>query len=237
MPEGWPANELASTLVRRFAGSLSNTDFRRISHDRLMEESQRLISSAALSGQPIEERVASRILDNPRDYRRWEDEHAALMRRTATERLPISQRGTLLETSLALIHRKALFEYLRDQQVRGKAREALIGHFFTQRDYAAAVVGEHGRYLRSAASFLCSSYVGRNLMFDTLFEQPLAEYEERYAQYFRGYCDLVVIPANDPRRASLQALLPVMKMDISEWRRALLALTQSQSGVWRRPQF
>jgi len=32
-------------------------------------------------------------------------------------------------------------------------------------------------------------------------------------------------------------LLPVMKVDVSEWRRALLALTQSQSGVWRRPKF
>lgn len=235
MPEGWPANERASTLMRRFAGSLSNTEFRRISHDRLMEESQRLLSAAAFSGQPVEERVAARILDNPRDYRRWEDEHASLMRRIAAERLPTTQRATLLETSLALIHRKALFEYLRDQQIRGAARESLIGHFFTQRDYAAAVVGEHGRYLRSAASYWCSSYVGRNLMFDALFEQPLLEYEERYAQYFRSYCELVILPANDSKRPALQALLPLMKVDISEWRRALLALTQSQSGTWRRP--
>ena len=237
MPERSPANELASILQRRFANSLSSAGFRRISHNRLMEESERLLSSAAFSGQPTEERIASRILDNPRDYRRWEDEHASIMRRIAAERMPSSQRGALLEASLALVHRKALFEYLRDRQIRGASREALIGHFFSQRDYASAVVGEHGRYLRSAASYLCSSYVGRNLMFDTLFEQPLLEYEERYAEYFRAYCELIVLPEHESMRAVQQSLLMTMKIEVTEWRRALLTLSHSQSGTWRRPKF
>lgn len=235
MPDGWSASELASDL-RRFAGSQPNAKFRCISHDRLMAASHRLLSATALGGQPVDEHVASRILGNPHEYRRWEDEHARLMWRIAAERLPRIQRATLLETSVALIHRKALFEYLRDQHIRGDARAALIERFYPQRDYTRAVVGEHGHYIRSAASYLCANYLGRHLMFDTFFDQPLREYEGRYAQYFRAACELAIVSSDDPRRRVLQALLPIMKVHLSEWRRALLARALSQSDIWRRPQ-
>src|SRR4029453_2151867 len=110
-------------------------EFRRVSHDRLMEESQQRLANAMVSGLPSEECVATRILDNGRDYLRWENEHATLMRRIAVERLPTIQTAQLLDISLALIHRKACFEYLRDEQVRGLKRQAIMAHFFTNRDY------------------------------------------------------------------------------------------------------
>src|SRR5678816_4616369 len=120
-----PGSRLASTLLERFGNVASSVDFGRLSHNRLMEESQRRLANAVVSGQPIEERVATRILDNTRDYRRWEDEHAMLMRRIAAERLPGVQKVQLLEISFALVHRKALFEYLRDEQVRGVKRNEI----------------------------------------------------------------------------------------------------------------
>lgn len=230
-----PGSRLAATLLERFGSSASTADFRHLSHDRLMEESQLRLANAVACGQPIEERVATRILDNPRDYHRWENEHATLMRRIAAERLPNVQKAQLLTTSLALIHRKALFEYLRDEQVRGARREAVMAHFLAHRDYASAVVAEHGRYLHSAASYLCSSHVGSHVMFDTLFETPLGEYEDLYASYFRTYCD-VVLGGKDT--ALVRTMVPVLlelKAQISEWRQALIALTHSQSGIWRRP--
>ena len=230
-----PVSRLASTLVERFGNGAVSCDFRRLSHNRLMEESQRRLANAALTGPPSEERVATRIFDDTHSYRRWEDEHATLMRRIAAERLPSVQKDQLLNIALSLIHRKALFEYLRDEQVRGIRREQIMAHFFAHRDYTSAVVSEHGRYVRSAASYLCSSHVGSHVMFDALFEDPLAEYEELYASYFRTYCGTTLASTDN---AVAQSMLPVvveLKAQVGEWRKALVALTHSQSGVWRRP--
>jgi hypothetical protein len=229
-----PASRLASSLLERFGNVTSTAEFRRLTHERLMEESQRRLANAVLSGSPAEERVATRILDSTRDYHRWEDEHATLMRRIAAERLPVVQKAELLNISLSLIHRKALFEYLRDEQVRGSRRQAIMAHFLSRRDYEGAIVAEHGRYLRSAASYLCSSHVGSKVMFDTLFEAPLAEYEELYATCFRTYCHRLLTTDS----ALAQSMLPVLvdlKTQVGEWHKALIALTQSQSGIWRRP--
>jgi hypothetical protein len=230
-----PASRLASTLLERFGNSASTVEFGRLSHDRLMEESQRGLANAVLSGSPNDERVATRILDSARDYSRWEAEHATLMRRIAAERLPGVQKAELLNISLSLIHRKALFEYLRDEQVRGSRRNDIMAHFLSHRDYMGAIVSEHGRYVRSAASYLCSSHVGSKVMFDALFENPLAEYEDLYASYFRTYCNVALAPDNDAVAKLMQPLLFDLKVQVGEWRKALIALTHSQSGVWRRP--
>jgi hypothetical protein len=231
-----PRGDLASTLARRF-NLAAGGDFRRVSHDALMEESERCLSWAAHGGAGDDELVATRILENAHDFQTWEAEHSGLMRRIAAERLPAAQKSALLSTALALIHRKALFEYLRDREVRGQSRRRLMAHFSADRDYEASMVSEHGRYLRSAASFLCSSHVGKRLMFDTLFDEPLAQYEELYKQYFRTYCDFVLMSPGDATYDTTNALLAPMKEQVREWRNALLALTHSQSGTWRRPNF
>jgi hypothetical protein len=232
-----PTLKVSSALLERFAHCASTGDFRRLSHDRLMEESQRRLRNAVLSDEPDEGRVATRILDSSRLYRDWENEHSMLMRRIAAERLPGVQRAQLLTIALALIHRKALFEYLRDERVHGRRRAQIMGHFFSRRDCASAIVAEHGRYLQSAASYFCSSYVGSNLMFDALFESPLAEYEGLYASYFRTYCDVALADDRNPVAASMEPVLFDLKAQIGEWRQALIALTHSQSGTWRRPAF
>ena len=232
-----PASRLASSLLERFGHCASTGEFRRLSHDRLMEESQRRLASAVQSGQPGEERVATRILDDARGYRLWEDEHATLMRPIAAERLPSVQKAQLLNVSLVLVQRKALFEYLRDDAVRGTRRQEIVGHFFSHRDYMSAVVAEHGRYVRSAASYFCSSHVGSHVMFDALFEAPLAEYEDLYASYFRTYCSAVLASEDDAVAKSMLPVVVELKAQIGEWRKALIALTHSQSGIWRRPKF
>jgi hypothetical protein len=229
-----PRGDLASTLIRRYSLA-GGAEFRRVTHEALMHESERCLSWVAHGGTGDDELVASRILDNARDFQAWEAEHSSLMRRIAAERLPAAQKSALLSTSLALIHRKALFEYLRDRQVRGPARRKVMAHFSADRDYEPSMVSEHGRYLRSAASFLCSSHVGKRLMFDTLFDEPLTEYEDLYEDYFRAYCDFVQMSPGDPTYDTTSALLAPMKEQVREWRNALLALTHSQSGTWRRP--
>ena len=229
----------ASTATRllRLVVHAPDASTRPVNHDSLMDESERRLCIAARCGMPTEAMVATRVLDNATDFHRWQTEHALIMKRIAVERDCAAQRSVLLGASMALIHRKALFEYLRDRQVRGNARHQLMRAFFWQRDYASAVVQEHGNYLRSAASYLCSSHIGRQLLLDEIFNEPLLQYEDLYTDYFRTYCDAIVLPASDPMSACALPIATQLKQQVNEWRRALQSLATSRSGIWRRPVF
>jgi hypothetical protein len=230
-----PKSTIESQLLRRFGQSLLHATFSRLTQDRLMEASHECLKEASRSGQPQAEIIATRLLENTQTYKSWESEHAALMRNIAAERLPAAQRESMLSASFSLIHRKALFEFLRERQLRGAHREALIQHFFPQRDFADSMRVEHMQYVRSAASYLCVEHVGRDLMFDALFEEPLTQYEEIYHEYFYAHCDQII--AGRTGLSVPPEMLTGMKSTVNEWRKALLALTQSQSGTWRRPKF
>lgn len=231
-----PAGSTATRLLRLVLPA-SEPPAHPLSHDHLMDESERRLCIAAHCGMPIEEMIAGRVLDNATDFHRWQNEHAAIMRRIAIERHCEAQRSVLLSASMALIHRKALFEYLRDRRIRGDRRRRLMSLFFRQRDYESAMIIEHGNYLRSAASFLCSSHVGRQLLLDPVFDQPLMQYEEIYTDYFRAYCDSVLLPPTDPTAVFALPLARQLKQQVNEWRCALQALAISRSGTWRRPVF
>ncbi|HKQ83166.1 MAG TPA: hypothetical protein VJS42_13320 [Steroidobacteraceae bacterium] len=226
---------IESALLRRFGQALLHPGFRQLSHDRLMEASHECLSQAATSDDPETRIVALRLHENPRTYESWACEHSGMMRNVAAERSPAAQRESMLSASFSLIQRKAMFEYLRERQVRGTKREALIQHFFPQRDVADSMRVEHMQYVRSTASYLCVEHVGRDLMSDPLFEEPLAEYEVIYHEYFYAYCDQIV--ADGTALSMPMEILGGMKNRVSEWRKALLALTHSQSGTWRRPKF
>lgn len=228
-----PKSSIEMQLLRRYGDALQSASFERLSHERLMAASRACVKRASKAGHHRVEIIATRLFENPVTYQSWESEHAALMRNVAAERLPAAQRESMLAASFSLIHRKALFEYLREKQLRGAQREALIRHFFPQRDFAESMRLEHLQYVRSAASYLCVGHVGRDLMFDSLFAEPLAEYEEKYHEYFYAHCDQIIAAASG---FSVPAgMLSDMKNRVNEWRKALLALTHSQSGTWRRP--
>jgi hypothetical protein len=234
-----PRVDSASTATRllRLVLPAHEAPGRVLTHRNLMDESERLLCAAAHCGQPIEELVASRILDNPHDYHCWENEHASIMRPIAMERSGEMQKCALLSASLALVHRKALFEYMRDREVRGTDRRRLMAHFFSRSDYSRALISEHGNYLRSAASYLCSSHLGRQLLLDEIFDEPLQQYEKLYGDYFRAYCDCALLADSDSQTSYMQPLLIPLKQQVNEWREALQALAHSRSGTWRRPNF
>lgn len=199
-----------------------------------MEASQARLTIAMHSGNPDEERIALRILDNPRDFSAWEQQHSGLMRQIAATGSPAAEKNELLAASLALIHRKALFEYLKTSAVRGEDRVRLVKNFFERSDYSKAIVAEHGNYIRSAASYMCSSHVGLAIMLDDVFDEPLSQYEQLYSDYFRVYCGLVVTTDRDEVQ-TLEPLAATLKREVNDFRHALIALAQSQSGVWRTP--
>jgi len=162
---------------------------RALPHTRLMRESESHVEATARTGSALERLVTGRILAEPRAYLRWEAEHSQLMHKVADHRRLAQQALQLRSTTLALIHRKALFEYLRDRGVTGAARHRVLELFYGTRDYSTAVIAEHGQYLRSASSGLCSCHLGGAVLQDPAFDEAIERYEACYTDYFRVFCD------------------------------------------------
>ena len=203
-------------------------------HARLMEESESRVEMTAYLRTPADT-VASRVLESPETYRRWEAEHDKLMRTVSEERRIEAQVTRLRATVFGLVHRRALFEYLRERQVTGPKRHRLIALFYGCRDYTNAVLAEHGNYVRWSSSYVCTQHLGEHLMHDTAFDEPLQLYELWYSEYFRAYCDVGLAETEEEKRtlAPLDALKPLLKFRLNEARQAILAMPQAPEKDWR----
>lgn len=192
-----------------------------VDHRRLMRESTDCVENALRGGDPVEQLVASRLLESASTFQIWESEHSGLMREVANTGFRRTQAALMKKAALRLIHRKALFEYMRDRQVRGEARRRLVQNFHPTQDYTRAVISEHSIYLRKACSFLCVSHVGVNVVHDPGFFDPMRRYQALYAEYFEAYCraNLGLVSAEqDPQRE----LLPLLKHQLEEYRLAIM---------------
>jgi hypothetical protein len=157
------------------------------------------------------------------------------MRYVSEQRRTPGQVVALRSTALALIHRKAVFEYLRDRELTGGRRHRLIAFFHGFHDYAASVIAEHGNYLRSASSYLCSHHLAERLMLDSAFAEPLLLYEERYREYFRVFCDVALADSDEEKRVAdpLRALQPLLKLQLAEARHEILMMPHRPVRPWR----
>jgi hypothetical protein len=187
-----------------------------ISHARLMRESTDRVEAALKSDDLNEQLVARRVLENPGAFQAWEREHASLLRPLADCNARTQVAG-LKQTTFRLLHGKALFQHLRQHAVRGSQ---LMAYFRPGRSYEAALIAEHGTYLRKACSFLCAGYLGSNVVGDAAFLDPMDRYEELYTEYFDLYCNSLVGIGEDA--ASQRALLPLLKQQLNEHRLAIL---------------
>jgi hypothetical protein len=192
-----------------------------ISHTRLMRESTDRVQSALGSADLNEQLVARRILENPIAWSHWESEHSLLMRQLANCAIRRAQVAALKHTTFRLLHGKALFQYLRRSEVRGRERMQVIAHFRPGRSYANALVAEHSAYLRKACSYLCASHLGSEVVEDPAFLDPMQRYEQLYTEYFNVYCSGLV-ESPDSGALSQQALLPLLKKQLNEYRWAIL---------------
>ena len=204
-------------------------------HARLMEESEFRVEMAARSGPPEEMLVAGRVLEHPTAYRRWEAEHNRLMRPVSQQARLARQVVALRSTAFALVHRKAMFEYLRDRQVTGAKRHKLFALFYGARDYASCVVAEHGNYARCGSSFLCTRYLAEQLMRDAALAEPLQLYEQWYTEYFRIFCDVGLAETEEELEAvaPLDALKPLLKHKLAEARHTIMTMPQAEAINWR----
>jgi hypothetical protein len=206
-------------------------------HARLMEESESRVEMTAYLHTPADA-AASRVLESPDIYRRWEAEHDRLMRTVSEVRRIDAQVAALRATVFRLVHRRALFEYLRVRHVTGPKRHWLLGIFYGCRDYTNAVIAEHSNYVRCSTSYVCTHHLGEHLMNDAAFDEPMQLYEQWYSEYFRVYCDFELAETVEEKRAaaSLDALKPLLKYRLNEARQAILAMPPMLEKDWREVQ-
>jgi hypothetical protein len=201
-----------------------------ISHARLMRESTERVQAALTSADTGEQLIARRVLENPNVWGLWEREHSNLMRKLADcgARAQVEE---LKHTTFRLLHGKALFQYLRHSSARGRRRQRIIAHFRPGRSYEAAIISEHGAYLRKACSFLCTSHLGSDVVRDPAFLDPMQRYEELYAEYFDLYCNCLIAAPDEVD--SQRALLPLLKQQLHEYRLAILDPRSAQPFLKR----
>ena len=206
-------------------------------HARLMEESEWRVERATYSRAPADV-IASRVFETRDTYRSWCLEHDRLMRAvSSTER--IAQQVTALRTTaFTLLHRRAVFEYLRDRGITGPKRHKLFALFYGCRDYTNAVLAEHGNYVRCSSSYLCTHHIADELMHDAAFAEPLQLYEQFYSEYFRAYCDVELADSEQERLEiqPVEALRPLLKYRLGEARQAILAMPLAPEQDWREVQ-
>jgi hypothetical protein len=197
-----------------------------------MRESTDRIERALHSEDDKEHLVARRISENATTWELWENEHSGLMRQIADYGALRTQAAALRQTTLRLIHGKALFEYLRRNQVRGVERARILNYFYPTRGFQYAIISEHGGYVRKACSYLCTSHVGTGVVRDPAFLDPMQHYENLYAEYFDLYCR-TLFPGDGVESASERSLLPLLKHQLNEWRWIILNPRESLPRVDR----
>ena len=204
-------------------------------HARLMEESEISLAAAAREGPPEDMLVASRILEHPTAYRTWEAEHARLLRGIADHNRLAAQMGALRAATFTLIHRKALFEYVRAREISGPKRHRLFALFYSARDYSNSVIAEHANFVRCSSSHICVDHLAAHLMRDAAFEEPMQLYQEWYADYFRVFCDVALAETEEEKLAlaPVEALKPLLKHRLRQARDAILKLPEVPATVWR----
>jgi len=225
MPPATAKPSIADTFTRLLRLNLGGGP-PQISRSRLMEASETRLARAARGGSAREQQVARPLIANPQSYHTWAPEHARHMDAIASQPNGEREARALLSTGFTLVHRKALFEYMRAHPLREAARKLLIQHFHGNKSYSRAMVAEHGNYQRSFASLLCIEHIGATLLVHQAFGDPFRRYEHLYAEYFRSYCNSFLAPptADGDSSDSVRMLLPYLKRDVLDVRARLLAM-------------
>lgn len=188
-----------------------------------MNLSESRIESIRWSGSEDERWYVDRLFDKPLAYRRWESSHFSLVKKVAANRTSRGQIYGLRKARFSLVQRQALFQHLRDAEVRGRRRELLISAFHPAAEFRKAVASEHEQFLRSNSSLLCSDYLGSKLLKDDRFEAELDMYRSGYMDFFSLYCDWVVAESQGGD-FPLRPMLSEMKQTLSRMQARMIVM-------------
>jgi hypothetical protein len=184
---------------------------------RMLECSEERISGVARHGRGYPQQIARRVLESTHLYRHWEHSHIQVLRPVAGEQRPQDQLLALKRGALAMIHRKAPFEYLRDHHVCGAARHHYFDVLFGPHDFARAVVQEHQHYLVAGCSYLCIDALCASSTVDLI-----ADYERAYTSYWQAHTAQLLDTPRPAERSRLAALMQCLDDDLRGARGRLL---------------
>jgi hypothetical protein len=160
--------------------------YQSLRHQRLMDESEQALRDAAEKKSAHDSRIARETLDDPKAYRLWEDSHAELVRPVSEHSRRARQVFELRELDVQLVHKRALVEHIRRQQLVGKDRERMLAAFYGPKDSRDAILAEHRKYTMAVSSGVSANHLIR-VMYDPTGMDLIAMYESVYAQYFDLY--------------------------------------------------
>ena len=160
-------------------------------HRKLMDESEYALREACDSSSQRVSRIVSTLIGDSQKYRHWEANHADLLLPVAEQSNKNRQILALRKLEVQLVHRRALFNLLRSQEVRGKAREKLFRLFRATRDFQDAVIAEHQQYMMAMSSRVSADHL-IDVMHDERSKRLIDQYEETYADYFKMKCFLAI---------------------------------------------
>jgi hypothetical protein len=152
-----------------------------------MNESEYALQNASDSSSPRVSRIVNTLLQDGRIYKMWESRHADLLLLVAEHGDKKHQIKALRDAEVRLVHRRALFRYLRANEVRGDRRRQLFRIFHRTLDYNDAILTEHRQYMLAVSSRISADHL-IDVMNDPKSKSLPSKYEELYARYFEMQC-------------------------------------------------
>jgi hypothetical protein len=187
-----------------------------------MEAAADRLELTARAGEGESAECARQILQSTRSWGRWEQEFGTALRPVATYRSRMLQIRSLRQANFIWVHKAAPFRYLRDHKVRGMRRRRLVATLYGQfAGYEHSMVVEHETYVRSVCHAFCAGHLGETVLEDALYQESMAHYEALYMEYFRAF-GVFTCGKEGRSRALAQKMLPLMKSQLAEMRKALL---------------
>ncbi len=142
---------------------------------------------------------ASTVLSDNKKYREWELRHANLLLPVAEQSARKYQVLALRHADIALIHRRALFQYLQTHEVRGELREKLFRLFHTTLDFNEAILAEHRQYMLAFSSGISTNHI-IDIMRDDTSTRLVEQYENTFGRYFEMKCFVATARDSDTIR-------------------------------------
>lgn len=187
-------------------------------HRRLMSESEQALADAAEAPAGRRARIAAQVVSDREVYRQWECQHAGLVKPVAehNHRSPQIVALRLLET--AVLHKCALIDYIRQNEVTGAARARLFSSFYGPRETVDAILAEHRQYQLSLSSQVSADHL-LSLMHDPASASMLKAYRAAWSAYFSLYCFAASAEDSDMADAIRTVLVDAKKRVIRMKRR------------------
>jgi len=203
---------------------------------QLMDSSESLLTAAAGSAADDSGIAARRLMQDPTEWHRWEIEFGAALRKVLIPSRRMEQVRLLRMSGFTWIHSTVPFRHVRDRALRGAMRRRVVTGLHNGFGFARAMVAEHKTYVRSSCSFACSAHIGEFTFNDEIFSASMQRYREIYSDYFNSYC-AVNFPGQARDGERERSLLPMLKQQVAELRRAILDYPRDAGWLERELQF